>query len=111
MLRKMTVGLMLMIGLSATAGSALGQQEVESELALDVSGEERTTVALSQVPRKVMAAARSAAGDVAFTSAMRYWDDDFRVYRLNGRLFREEWNVYVREDGVVLRTESDNTSE
>ena len=71
------------------------------------SQEERTELALSAVPPLVMDAARSAAPDVFFTGALRYWDNDFLVYRMSGRLFREVWDVYVREDGVVLRTSSD----
>ena len=73
----------------------------------DRSGDDRVAMAVSQVPPEVMAVARNAGPDVFFDSAMSYWEDDFRVYRVSGRLFREVWNVYVRSDGVLLRTESD----
>lgn len=73
----------------------------------DRSGDERVTMAVAQVPPEVMVVARNAGPDVFFDSAMSYWEDDFRVYRVSGRLFREVWNVYVRSDGVLLRTESD----
>lgn len=73
----------------------------------DTSNDELMTHTLDAVPAKVMTAARKAAPDVYFSDAISYWEDDFRVYRVSGRLFREVWNVYVRDDGRVLRTESD----
>ncbi len=69
--------------------------------------EELIVHAIAQVPPPVMAAARAAAPDVYFDSAQSYWLDDWRVYRVSGRLFREVWHVYVRSDGKLLRTESD----
>ncbi|MEM6484173.1 MAG: hypothetical protein AAF662_04225 [Pseudomonadota bacterium] len=69
--------------------------------------EELSELAIAQVPPKVMQAARAAAPDVYFQSAQRFWKDDFLVYRIQGRLFREVWHLHIRQDGEVLRTESD----
>jgi hypothetical protein len=72
------------------------------------SQEERATLAIVDVPQHVLATARLEGPDVFFDGAESYWVDDFRVYRLSGRLFREVWHVHVREDGKLLRTERDN---
>ena len=96
---------LLVLSLPAAAQDAGG-----SELRLDTASEERMSMAVGDIPAKVMAAARGVAPDVAFTSAERYWENDVLVYRISARLYREAWNVFVREDGVVLRTESDNTA-
>lgn len=90
--------------------SPAAQGGAESELLLDTASEELTSMALGDIPARVLSAARDAAPDVAFTSAERYWEQDVLVYRISARLYREAWNVFVREDGVVLRTESDNTA-
>ena len=92
--------------LLSAAGAVLAQEE--SEEALTFADEEVRTHAVDALPDVVLGRARAAAPDVFFQSAESYWEDDFRVYRLSGRLFREVWNVYVREDGKLLRTESDN---
>lgn len=81
--------------------------QAQDELTL-MSEEDRQVLTLDAVPAQVMASARAAAPDVFFNSAETYWQDDFHVYTLSGRLFREVWRVHVREDGKVLRTESDN---
>ena len=75
------------------------------------SKEERATHTISDVPPQVLATARAQGPDVFFNAAESYWVDDFRVYRLSGRLFREVWHVHVREDGELLRTERDNQDE
>ena len=72
------------------------------------SKEERVTHAITDVPPQVLATARAEGPDVFFNEAESYWVDDFRVYRVSGRLFREVWHVHVREDGKLLRTERDN---
>ena len=90
--------------------SPAAQGDAESELLLDTASEELTSMAVGDIPARVLSAARDAAPDVAFTSAERYWEQDVLVYRISARLYREAWNVFVREDGVVLRTESDNTA-
>lgn len=90
--------------------SPAAQGGAESELLLDTASEELTSMAVGDIPARVLSAARDAAPDVAFTSAQRYWEEDVLVYRISARLYREAWNVFVREDGVVLRTESDNTA-
>lgn len=73
----------------------------------DTSNDEVVSHALDQVPESILAAARQAAPDVYFNAAISFWEDDFRVYRLTGRLYREVWHVYVRDDGRVILTESD----
>ena len=73
----------------------------------DSSNDELVSHALDEVPEALLAAARQAAPDVYFNEAISFWEDDFRVYRLSGRLYREVWHVYVRDDGRVLLTESD----
>lgn len=90
--------------------SPAAQGDAEGELLLDTASEELTSMAIGDIPARVLSAARGVAPDVAFTSAERYWEDDVLVYRLSARLYREAWNVFVREDGAVLRTESDNTA-
>lgn len=90
--------------------SPAAQGDAESALLLDTASEELTSMALGEIPARVLSAARDAAPDVAFTSAERYWEADVLVYRISARLYREAWNVFVREDGVVLRIESDNTA-
>jgi hypothetical protein len=80
----------------------------ETEEAISFPDEELVAHSIDSLPVQVMRTARSAAPDVFFQSAESYWENDFRVYRISGRLFREVWNVYVREDGKLLRTESDN---
>ncbi|MEO0436028.1 MAG: hypothetical protein AAF098_03900 [Pseudomonadota bacterium] len=84
---------------------------ISVEDALKRVGEDRQTLTISQVPGPVMNVARAAAPDVFFNDAMSYIQNDFRVYRVSGRLFREQWHVHVREDGKVLRTESDVRSD
>lgn len=79
--------------------------------AIAAEDEEVREHAVNELPAVVMKTARKAGPDVFFTSARSYWKDDFRVYRVSGRLFREVWNVYVREDGKLLRTETDNQEE
>lgn len=81
--------------------------QAQDELTL-MSEEDRQVLSLDAVPTQVMASARAAAPDVFFNAAETYWKNDFHVYTLSGRLFREVWRVHVREDGLVLRTESDN---
>ena len=88
------------------AGYAQGQALGEGDLSS--SDEELRTLSLEQVPPVVMEAARRAAPDVFFTDAESYWRNDTREYHLRGRLFREKWDVYVSEDGKLLRTEADN---
>jgi hypothetical protein len=102
------VAVLAMLAYLASAQSALAQRAEQDTLGADPAGEELRVHDLGEVPAAVMSAARGAAPDVYFQSAESYWQDDFRVYRLTGRLFREVWNVYVREDGVLLRSESDN---
>ncbi|MFK7831566.1 MAG: hypothetical protein AB8B57_17465 [Congregibacter sp.] len=70
--------------------------------------EELQKHAVGEVPAAVMASARAAAPGVFFTGAQSYWKDDWRVYLVSGRLYSAVWNVVVREDGKLLRTESDN---
>jgi hypothetical protein len=69
--------------------------------------EEYQQLTANALPPLILNAARAAAPDVFFDSAESYLQDDFRVYRVSGRLFREVWHVYVREDGKVLRAKSD----
>lgn len=71
-------------------------------------GEQLVKHSIGDVPNVVMSRVREAAPDVFFEKATSYWLKDFRVYRVTGRLYRTVWNVYVREDGKLLRTESDN---
>lgn len=101
---------MVFLGALLCAAGAVSAQE-ESEEVLTFADEEVRTHAVDALPAEVLGTARAAAPDVFFQSAESYWEDDFRVYRLTGRLFREVWNVYVREDGKLLRTESDNQEE
>ena len=72
------------------------------------SGEERVVLTLEQVPPVVMSTAKRAAPDVFFTGAERALKNDFIVYRISGRLFREVYHVHVRDDGTLVRVESDN---
>lgn len=84
---------------------------ISIEEALKRIGEDRQNLTIDQVPSAVMTVARGVAPDVFFNDAMSYIQNDFRVYRVSGRLFREQWHVHVREDGKVLRTESDVRSD
>ncbi|MEM6775301.1 MAG: hypothetical protein AAF640_10660 [Pseudomonadota bacterium] len=70
--------------------------------------EEQRSMAMEEVPPAVMATARNVAPDVFFTSAESYWRDDMREYHLRGRLFREVWDVFIREDGKFVRKSADN---
>lgn len=81
------------------------QEEDEPEVVID---DEVRIESLASIPPKVMSAARGAAPDVAFQSVDSLWQDDLRVYRLRGRLFREVWTVHVDDTGRVLRVERDN---
>ncbi|MEM8492869.1 MAG: hypothetical protein AAF756_18800 [Pseudomonadota bacterium] len=54
-----------------------------------------------------MQTAQATAPDVFFQSAQRFWKDDFLVYRVEGRLYREVWHLHIRQDGTLLRTETD----
>jgi len=65
-------------------------------------------VALNDLPKVVRSSAKSAKPDVYFKSAERMWLEDNLVYRVSGVLFREQWDVYVRADGVVIRTTKNN---
>lgn len=69
--------------------------------------EQLTDLAIAQVPARVMQTARATAPDVFFQSAQRFWKDDFLVYRVEGRLYREVWHLHIRQDGTLLRTETD----
>lgn len=82
--------------------------ERPSDSGVDTVQEDHRVLALEQVPANVMNTAKQAAPDVFFTSAESALKDDFVVYRISGRLFTEVWHVHVREDGRLLRTESDN---
>lgn len=97
--------LCLLLTLGAGAQMALAQQENE------IPGEKSRAVAVGEVPAVVMANARSAAPDVFFGKAAWYWQDDHKVYHLSGALFREEFNVYVRDTGDVLRVNRNNRDE
>ena len=88
------------------SGVALGQAPGESDLSFP--DEEQRSLTIEEVPPVVMATARRVAPDVFFTSAESYWKNDVREYHLRGRLFREIWDVFIREDGKLLRTEADN---
>ena len=101
--RKLLQGL---AGVLLLASTALAAQETEE--AISFPDEEFVSLSIDAVPANVMRTARGAAPDVFFQSAESYWENDFRVYRVSGRLFREVWSVYVREDGRLLRKESDN---
>ena len=103
MYRSLLQGLAVVLLLAS--GTLLAQ---ESEEAISFPDEELVSHSIDAVPAQVMRTARSVAPDVFFQGAESYWENDFRVYRISGRLFREVWNVYVREDGKLLRTESDN---
>ena len=89
--------------------AALLSQAAEHREALDdPAGEGMVDVPLGALPEQVLSAARDAAPSVYFTSAERYLAADIVVYRLQGRLFREVWDVYVRENGALLRASADN---
>lgn len=90
------------------AGTVNAQGEEPLPMAEDMAQEYRQAVPLSQVPSVVMATARTAAPDVFFSEAQSYLADDVTVYRITGRLFREVWEVYVRQNGQFLRTTVDN---
>ncbi|MEO1079844.1 MAG: hypothetical protein AAFY29_09830 [Pseudomonadota bacterium] len=77
-------------------------------VSLSFPDEEQRTLTMDDVPPVVMATARKVAPDVFFTSAESYWRDDMREYHLSGRLFREVWDVFIREDGKLVRKEADN---
>ena len=103
---------LLFLFVSALALGAVAQSETKgSATAVSPAEDEFTVLALGQVPADIMAVAVSAAPDVFFTRAQRYLRNDFMEYRLTGRLFREEWQVHVREDGKLLRVESDNQAD
>ena len=89
----------------STVSTAIAQTSASSD---ENNAEDHRVLTLEQVPVKVMNTARQAAPDVFFTSAESALKKDFVVYRITGRLFREVWHVHVREDGRLLRTESDN---
>ncbi len=74
----------------------------------EASQDEQRTHSLAGIPALVLAAAQAQGPDVFFNSAVSYLQDDFRVYRVSGRLYRQLWYVYVREDGKWLRTQKDN---
>ena len=78
------------------------------ELSGDLAGEGLREVALGTVPENVIAAARGAAPSVYLTGAERFLAADIVVYRLQGRLFREVWDIYVRENGTLLSAGGDN---
>lgn len=80
----------------------------ETEEAISFPDEEVVSHSIDALPARVISTARAAAPDVFFQSAESFWENDFRVYRVSGRLFREVWSVYVREDGELLRMKSDN---
>jgi len=65
------------------------------------------TILLAEVPEEVIAAARQAAPGTAFTEALWYNADDWRVYRLEGGRYTERVVVDVRENGEVLSTAVD----
>ena len=88
-----------------------GSREVTREEAIKLSGEDLRDLSIAQVPANIMQVVKRTAPDVYFDSAISYLVKDFRVYRVSGRLFREVWHVHVREDGKLLRTESDNRSD
>jgi hypothetical protein len=104
---KTIATIVLLVAATLSSSFALSQAK-EPDDSGDLAGEEHQVLTLQQVPPEVMRTARAAGPDVFFDRAESYWDKDFRVYRISGRLFREAWNVYVRSDGKLLRTESDN---
>lgn len=94
--------------LTLLPGISFSQERESADGEIDATGEEVQQHALGELPPVVMSTAKQAAPDVFFGSAESYWEDDFRVYKLTGRLFREVWTVYVRSDGKLLRKEADN---
>lgn len=105
---KNPVGVFFVLCMALAPLASWSQSREAPDEGAEPSGEERRVLAIAEVPVNIMAVARRAAPDVFFNGAESYWQKDFRVYQLSGRLFREVWNVYVREDGKLLRTESDN---
>lgn len=108
------LGVFVAIGLAFAPAVAAANNEEEAESpeeytrGLDMAGEHRTSIALSEVPDVVMATARRSAPDVFFNKAERFLAEDVIVYRVSGRLFREVWDVYVRANGTLLRADADN---
>ncbi|MEM1404550.1 MAG: hypothetical protein AAGG55_14530 [Pseudomonadota bacterium] len=104
--------IIVLAALMLLATSAFPQSETKGSATIVRStSDEFTVLAIGQVPSDIMAVAGNAAPDVYFTQAQRYLRSDFVEYRLTGRLFREEWQVHVREDGKLLRVESDNQAD
>lgn len=102
-LKNAVLAMILLTGAGLPVSFAIAQDDEGPSR----SREEREVVAIDAVPQLVMDAARRAAPDVFFNSAESYWNDDFREFKLTGRLFREVWTVYVRDDGDVRRVKSD----
>ncbi|GAB5413058.1 MAG: hypothetical protein Cons2KO_06610 [Congregibacter sp.] len=106
--------LTLITGLTLTLGvcmQSLADTDRASRSGVDLAEEERVDLAIEAVPPMIMQVARRAAPDVFFTSAERYLKKDFEMYRVTGRLYREQWHVHVRGDGKLIRTESDNQAD
>jgi len=72
-----------------------------------LADEERRTHRLDALPDNIRAALRDVAPDIVLQEAESFWERDYRVYLLRGRLMREVWYVYIRDDGRVLNVVSD----
>ena len=92
---------LLMLTVCLFSAAVLADSEAKNTL--DDPAEQ---LAITEVPALVMAGARKAKPDVYFKSAERMWLDDHQVYRLQGVLFKTEWDVYVQADGHILDIQS-----
>lgn len=77
-------------------GPATAAPEVSSE------------VSLAAVPQEIMNEAKAAVPGAFFKQASWVLKNDTREYRISGSLFRQEVDVYVGEDGKLIRVDKNN---
>lgn len=100
--------MLILAGDLAHAQTPRGEPRDVPSLSAMEGGPGSHVIDIGAVPETVVASARDAVDGIALTSASWFHGDDSRVYRLNGSRFNRKYAVFVRNDGRVLRVDSDD---